>query len=237
MEFCVLKNNRSNTGAVSLIFLGEVVFDMLKKEYELLVPFIRKPWRKFTFKEIKKSTNKTSESYVYNGLKKFVKQGILREENAGNVILYSLFLSQIKTQAYVGFTAEHMAWSKKYIPFDDIEKIAEQIPTTFYILIITGSYAKNKQTPKSDIDMVIIVDDAVETKKVYASLRLKCEMNIPPIHLYIFKREEFLQMLLNKEANYGKAVALDNLILYGGAEYFKIMDEAIQNGFNDKNLS
>lgn len=210
---------------------------MLKKEYELLVPFMRKPWKKFAFKEIKKSTNKTSESYVYNGLKRFVSQGILKEERAGNVILYSLLLSRIKTQAYAGFAAEHMAWSKKHIPFDDVEKIAGQIPATFYILIITGSYAQNRQTPTSDIDMVLIVDDAVETKKVYAALQLKCEMNIPPIHQYVFKREEFLQMLLNKEANYGKAIALDNLILYGGAEYFKIMDEAIQNGFNDKNLS
>ncbi|MFH0977840.1 MAG: nucleotidyltransferase domain-containing protein [Candidatus Woesearchaeota archaeon] len=210
---------------------------MLKKEYELLVPFIRKPWKKFAFKEIKKSTNKTSESYVYNGLKRFVRQGILKEERAGNVILYFLFLGQIKTQVYVGFAAEHVAWGKKHIPFDNVEKIAEQIPTTFYILIITGSYAKNKQTLKSDIDMVIIVDDAIETKKVYAALQLKCEMNIPPIHPYVFKREEFLQMLLNKEANYGKAIALDNLILYGGAEYLKMMDEAIQNGFNDKNLS
>ncbi len=210
---------------------------MLKKEYELLIPFIRKPWAKFTFKGIKKSANKTSESYVYNGLKRFVKQGILKEEKAGNVILYSLFLRQIKTQAYVGFVAEHLAWSKKHIPFDDIEKIAENIPTAFYILIITGSYAKNKQTPKSDIDMVVIVDDAVETKRVYAELSHDCEMNIPPVHLYVFKKEEFIQMLLNKEANYGKAIALDNLILYGGAEYFKIMDEAIQHGFNDKNLS
>lgn len=210
---------------------------MLKKEYELLVPFIKAPWRKFTFQQVKKSSNKTSESYVYNGLKRFVRQGILKEEKAGNVTLYYPFLSRTKAQVYIGFAAEHQAWGKKHIPFDDIEKIAAQIPTTFYILILTGSYAKNKQTPKSDIDMVLIVDDAVDTKKVYATLQFKCEMNIPPIHLYVFKREEFLQMLLNKEANYGKAIALDNLILYGGTEYFRIMDEAIQNGFNDKNLS
>jgi hypothetical protein len=73
--------------------------------------------------------------------------------------------------------------------------------------------------------------------KVYAALRQKCEMNIPPVHLYVFKMQEFLQMLLSKEANYGKAIALDNLILYGGAGYFKVMAEAVQNGFGDKSLS
>mgnify|MGYP001599859468 CR=1 FL=1 len=28
----------------------------------------------------------------------------------------------------------------------------------------------------------------------------------------------------------------DNLLLYGGEVYYKILDEAIENGFNDKKL-
>jgi len=31
---------------------------MLKKEYEILMQFIKEPWRKFTFKEIKNATAK-----------------------------------------------------------------------------------------------------------------------------------------------------------------------------------
>ena len=143
----------------------------------------------------------------------------------------------MKTQVYFGIAAEHAAWNKKHIPFDDLEKISLLIPTGFYTWIITGSYAKNKQKKESDIDIVILVDDEADTKKVYAAMKFKCEMNIPPIHLYVFKKEEFLEMLLNKEANYGKAIAANNLILYGASEYFGIMSEAIKNGFNDKSIS
>ena len=57
-------------------------------------------------------------------------------------------------------------------------------------------------------------------------------LNIPPIHLYTFKKSEFLNMLLDTKANYGKEIAKNNLILSGGKEYYKIVSEAIKNGFN-----
>ncbi|MDI6721155.1 MAG: nucleotidyltransferase domain-containing protein [Candidatus Aenigmarchaeota archaeon] len=209
---------------------------MLRKEYEIIGPFVKWPWKKFTFREIKKLAGKKSESYVYNSLKKFVKTGILKEEKAGNVVLYSIELRSLKACIYSGIVAEHLAWSKNRIPYIDIDKISGKIPTPFYILIITGSYASGKQNPKSDIDMVIICDDPMEPQKIYAQLRQKCELNIPPIHLYVFKKSEFLEMLVNKEANYGKEIAENNLILSGGREYYGIISEAVQNGFNGEDI-
>ena len=73
---------------------------MLKKEYQILEDFVRKPWKKFTFKEIKKLSRKKSESYVYASLKNFVKSNILKEERVGNGVLYFLNLDSHKTFAY-----------------------------------------------------------------------------------------------------------------------------------------
>ncbi len=209
---------------------------MLKKEYEVLLQFVKEPWKKFTFKEVKTRTGKKSESYVYNSLKSFVKAGILKEEKAGNVVLYYPDIKSLKTQSYAGFISEYVAWSRKHIPYNDLQKIAWKMPTEFYIFIVTGSYAKNKQKETSDIDVAIIVGDSEEPKKVYAELKLACELNIPQIHLYVFKKSEFLQMLLNDEANYGKEIAKNNLILYGGEEYYRVMHEAVENGFDGKKL-
>ena len=209
---------------------------MLKKEYEILSQFVKEPWKKLTFKEVKILSKKKSESYVYNSLKKFVKENILKEERAGNVILYSLDLTSLKSQIYTGFISEHIAWNRN-LPYKDLQNISKKIPTEFYIFIITGSYAKNKQKETSDIDVVIIIDDSAEPKRVYAQLNMACELNIPQIHLYVFKKSEFLQMLLNSEANYGKEIVKNNLILYGGEIYYKILNEAMENGFNNKKLS
>ena len=96
-------------------------------------------------------------------------------------------------------------------------------------------YARKKQTKKSDIDIVILVEN--EPEKVYAELTHLCEMSIPQIHLYVFKTKDFLDMLLDNNANYGKEIVKNNLILHGGEAYFRIINEAISNGFNSKDLS
>ena len=210
---------------------------MLKKEYELLVPFAKEPWKKYTFGEIKRICKKTSESYVYNAMKRYVKEGILSEERAGNVILYSLNLSGAKTQAYAGFVSEHVGWTAKRLPFDVITRVMRKIPTPYFTFIVTGSYARNRQKETSDIDIVVIIDDKQDARQVRAEINYECELSIPQGHPYVFKKSEFLGMLLNNEANYGKEIAKNNLILYGGAEYYQIMREAIKNGFNDKSLS
>jgi predicted nucleotidyltransferase len=210
---------------------------MLKKEYELFIPFIKEPWKKYTFKDIKKLCRKKSESYVYNSIKKYVKESIFSEEKAGNVILYSLNLSETKTQIYAGFISEYLGWNTRHLPFDVIKKVIEKIPTVYFTFIITGSYAKNKQKETSDLDIVVIADDKQDTTHIKAQINYTCELSIPQGHPYIFKKSEFLEMLLNNEANYGKEIAKNNIIIHGGSEYFKIMQEAIKNGFNDKKLS
>ncbi len=205
---------------------------MLKKEHEIMAVFAKTPWKRFTFKEIKKLSGKKSESYVYSSLKKFVKMGLLMEEKAGNVVLYLLNLASLKARTYTGFISEHISWSQKHIPYRDMEKISKGIPTEFYILIITGSYARKTQRPDSDLDMVIVCDDSVDPKRIQAEISQDCKLNIPPIHLYVFRKKGFLEMLTNKEANYGKEIANNNLILSGGKEYYGIINKAIQNGFN-----
>jgi len=210
---------------------------MLKKEYELLIPFVKEPWKKRTFREIKKLCNKTSESYVYNTLKKHAKEGVLSEDKAGNVILYSLNLNNMKARAYSGFIAEYTAWNAKHLPFVLINKVIEKIPTPYYTFIITGSYARNKQKNSSDVDIVIIIDDKEEAKHIRAEINYTCELSVPQGHPYVFKKSEFLEMLQNDEPNYGKEISMNNLIICGGTEYYSIMKEAVKNGFNEKKLS
>lgn len=207
---------------------------MLKKTYKILNIFAKEPWKKYTFKDIKRVLKSKSESYVYNTLKNFVKEGILKQENAGNVVIYSLNNS---TKAIINSanSIEYESWSKKQIPYEDMEELMSKIPSSFFTFLITGSYANNKQTAKSDIDVVILCED--DPKKIYAELKHLCDSNIPQIHLYVFKESEFMQMLLDKKSNYGKETVKNNLILYGAGAYYRMIFEAMKNGFNGWNLS
>ncbi len=204
---------------------------MLNKEYEILKPFADKPWQKFTFKQVIIISKKKSKSYVFKTLKKFTKERILKEKKVGNAILYSINFDSMKALFYVGFVSEYIGFNKKNIPLKDLEKISSKIPSEFYILIVTGSYARGTQTKNSDLDLAIICD-SLNPNEVYSELRYDCEMNIPKIHLYVFTKEQFLKMLLDKKPNYGKETSKNALILSGGKEYLRIIKEAIKNGFN-----
>lgn len=210
---------------------------MLNQEYQLLRPLIIWPWKKFTFREIKEFSKKTSKSYVSAVLKKMAREQIIQEEKVGNLRLYKLNHHSIKARIYAGFIAEQIAWNNPSLPHHQLQKAAVKVPTPFYIFLITGSYAKDTQKKTSDIDVVIIIDDAEETKRVYAQLKSTCELSIPEIHLYVFKKSEFLEMLINKEVNYGKEIAKNNLILHGAEIYYQIIDEAIEHGFDGQSLS
>jgi predicted nucleotidyltransferase len=204
----------------------------MRKEQELLSLFMKEPYEKFTFKQVKKYSKKKSESYIYTILKKFVKERILHEKRIGNIILYGLAIDNPKAQAYAGFITEYLAWNEKHLPFEDLKRIISKIPTKLFVFLITGSYAKKTQSKDSDIDLIVICDNSLDPKKIYAELNHECEMSLPPAHLYIFRESEFLLMLTNDKQNYGKEIIKNNLLLCGGESYFRIISEAIKHGFN-----
>lgn len=209
---------------------------MINKESEILKIFGKEPWKKFTFTEIGKLTRKKSKSYLSKVLESYAIQDILLKERVGRTWIYSINLQLPKTRIFAGFVLENEGWSKKNIPYKKIADLMDKVPTKDYILFVPGSYAENKQKPTSDLDIVIVIDDSMETKKVYAELNSFCELSIPQIHLYVFRNSEFLEMLTNKEHNYGKEIVNKNLLLYGGEIYMQIMKEAIDNGFTNKNF-
>lgn len=201
---------------------------MLKKTYRILDVFVKNPTITYLFGEVKDYIGSTSESYTFNSLNLFVKEGILTKEKRGGLGIYKI-ASNSKAISYLSMAAEYKAWNKNGFPVDTIYDLAEKINTNFFTLLVVGSYAKDKQTEKSDLDIILIVPG--DAKKISARLRHFCEMNIPPLHLYVFTDEEFQQMLLDKKYNYGKEAVKDNLIFYGAEAYYKILFEAMKNGF------
>ena len=190
--------------------------------------FAKNPTITYLFGDVKNYINSKSESYTYNSLKFFVKEGILTKEKKGGLGIYKI-ANTPKAISFLSIVAEYKAWNKKTFPVDSVYDLVEKININFFALLIVGSYAKGKQTQKSDLDIILIVSN--DAKKICSKLRYFCEMNIPSIHLYVFTDEEFKQMLLDKKHNYGKEAVKDNLIFYGAEAYYKILFEAMKNGF------
>lgn len=91
----------------------------------------------------------------------------------------------------------------------------------FFIILIFGSYVKNTCTKKSDIDICIISDNEDKTKELILKFRLS------PIQLDIqtFSTKEFISMINTKEANIGKEIIKENIILYGIENYYNLISK------------
>jgi len=201
---------------------------MLKKTHQVLDIFVANPTNTYLFSDVKGHISSKSESYTHNSLKSFVKEGILTKNKRGGVAIYKIADSP-KAISFLSIVAEYKAWNKKDIPTENIIEVIKKAKINFLTLLITGSYVKKKQTPESDLDLVLIVPNDV--KKVTARLKQFCELSIPEIHLYVFTDDEFKQMLLSEKHNYGREIVKNNLIFYGAGTYYKILFEAMKNGF------
>ncbi len=89
-----------------------------------------------------------------------------------------------------------------------IRKIASDLDTRD-IVVLFGSYAKGKQTEKSDIDVLIINKDGKKSMS-FSKHELLYKKKINP--LFITKKE-FKKMLKDKEENVGKQALKDHIIL------------------------
>lgn len=98
------------------------------------------------------------------------------------------------------------------------KELSSKIKTSFFILLIFGSYAKHKQNKHSDIDLLFISNEKdfeKDTDNILSLLPLKT-------HSFVFTEDEFIKMRDSREGNVGKE-AMDNyIILYGIENYYRL---------------
>lgn len=201
----------------------------LKKEIALLIPFIKQPWKNFTLTEIKELTKNKSHHYVFEALDKFAQKTTIKKEMRGNTNIYKL--NEI-TQILDYFIMAELSIKEKsaHLPVKVIQQIQEKIKEVYYTLIITGSYTQNKQKSNSDLDIAIIIPNEKNKKPFEIALK-EGELTLPEVHGFVFTEEEFYQMLINNEFNFGKECAKSHILIYGLESYYKILLRGLQNGF------
>lgn len=203
--------------------------DMLNKEWKIIEVFERKPWEMLTFKQVKQFSKNKSDNYVHRTLKKFVKTQVLIEKKYGNSIVYSPHHLNNSIRV-LSLVSEYKA-AIADLPNKLINNLINEIPTSFFCFIITGSYAENKQTKKSDLDIAVIFDNARNMKEILVPLKNISELSVPPIHPYVFTEKQFYDMLINDEENYGKEIARKHLIVFGAESFYRILFKAVEHGF------
>nr|MBI4156930.1 nucleotidyltransferase domain-containing protein [Candidatus Woesearchaeota archaeon] len=99
-----------------------------------------------------------------------------------------------------------------------LKKISSELNTN-EIVVLFGSYAKGKETEKSDIDLLIINKNGKKTLS-FSKYELLFKKKINPIFV---TKKEFKKMLKDKEENVGKQVLKNHIILNNQEEFWGLV--------------
>jgi len=198
---------------------------MLTKQQLVSLGVFRKDlFASLTFKQIKEESKQKSNNIVQIALKKFKEQELVKTKVTGDVTTYSLNFDNNLTLSYLNLINEKEI-SKKKFPKEILSGIQKKISkqTNFFILIVFGSYTKNKATEKSDLDVAVIVESEQTRTEVTPPIETVKRREIKPIDYHIFTRNEFLEMLKTDIENVGKQIYKNSIIYYGFIEYYNLI--------------
>lgn len=198
---------------------------LTKEQLNILSVFKKDIFISLTFKQIKQQSRQKSNNLVQLALKEFQRQDLVKTRETGDVITYALNLDNNLALSYLNLINDSEI-GKSRIPKKILSSIQNRIfkNTEFFILIVFGSYAKNKVTRNSDLDVAVIVDSRAAKKNVTPYLETIKRREVIKIDYHIFTRIEFLGMLKANFENLGKQIFKNNIVYYGYIPYCDLIN-------------
>ena len=154
-----------------------------------------------------------------NGMEK---QGILNIKEIGRSKVVKLNLNHPVLKSHL--TAASFDEMQEFLEEHPIiKKIVNELKTNNIVLLF-GSYAKGRQTEKSDID-ILVINKKGDKSLSFSTFELLYKKKINPIFV---TRKEFKNMLRDKEENVGKQALKDHVILNNPEEFWGGVLDAIR---------
>jgi len=199
------------------------------KKIKLLEAWKDNIFAEFAIAEIMKISKKRTKPWVFNALKELRKNRLLLSKRKGNLDIYSLNINNpflFQTLQYI-----ETQNSLDFVHLDIIAEAIHKILIKNYCLLIFGSYAENKQTRTSDLDICFLIENKQVEKMVipyFNEIKLNHAVNIDG-HFITF--DDFVKMLLREEENLGKQIFKKHKLFYNAEIYYQLIMEAHKNGF------
>ena len=195
---------------------------LTQTQEQILVFLLSHPEDKLTIRGIAKKLYK-SYTLVYNNIDALEKKKIIKKQSIppGQVITLNEFAP---IHIFVDIEIRRKRELMQKYPWIQImlEDILSFTKNPFFILLIFGSYAKGIQTIKSDLDLLIIVQDKKDIKEIEDAFhetytKVKKAPNFVDIN-------DFKEMLYNTNVlNIGNEAKKTHIIIYGVEEYYGLL--------------
>ncbi|MGE0792841.1 MAG: nucleotidyltransferase domain-containing protein [Candidatus Woesearchaeota archaeon] len=199
-----------------------------QEELKLILTWKNNIFQKYTRNELMKLNDKTSKAWMFKALNNLEKNNLIKKTKISNLFLYQL--NTINPSSYKLLNQMQILKTEKSTEISKLNKLISSIPYLNYCLILFGSYAKNKQTKESDLDICLITENKEDYKKIIPyieEIKFEIELDVN----YVTKKE-FIEMLTNDEENLGKQIDKnEKLIIFNEDIYYQILIEANKHGY------
>lgn len=199
--------------------------EITKNELKILNLFRKELFTKASVKEIMSKVNSKSYQRIYESVEELVKKKVLLLQKIGNTNLISLNFSREAILLLSFLDEKEGSKIPNYSKILDIKEISD------YLILVAGSYAAGNFSKKSDIDLVVVIPDKEDIVSIQKLVENKTMLFIPSVHLYVFRKNDFIEMLKSKEENYGKEIARKRVILKNAQIFYELIKEAVENGY------
>src|SRR3989344_1722444 len=176
---------------------------LTNSQLKIFEPLTRNMLKEYSIKEIKELSGEKSNNALSLALKKFKEENLINERKVPKPALRA------------------------------IERIKEDIDkhTSFFSIVIFGSYSIGKQTKYSDLDVAVFIEEESNRKIIESALK-SSELKTPlQIHGHVISKDEFLEMLKVDEENLGKQIARKHLSIYNSHIFYSLLKKGVKNGF------
>jgi len=195
---------------------------LTKTQEHILMWLLSNPEEKATIRGISRKLGK-SYTLVYNNIADLEIKEIIKKQSVPPAQIVTLneyapleIFIDIEFKRKNNFLKKY-PWIKLML-----KDILKNTNTPFFILMVFGSYAKGSQNEKSDLDLLIIVNDKKEIRNAENTLQ-KAYTKIKK-SINIVDTEDFKEMIKNTEKlNIGNEAKKHHILLYGIEEYYQII--------------
>lgn len=199
--------------------------EITKNETKIINLFRKNIFLETNIRSLMFMLNSNSYQRIYEATQSLIQKNILMTKKIGNTNSVKLNFSR---ESIIKLSYLDEMSSINLPNYDEIINIKE---ITNYVVLVTGSYANNTQTKKSDMDLVIIVPDNNDVVSIQRYVENKTMLLIPKIHLIVLRKKDFLDMLTEKTVNYAKEIVNNKLLLKNAQLFYELLEEAIENGY------
>lgn len=195
---------------------------LTKKQLDILAPLTKNPFKALTRQQIKEQAEENSNNQLAKTLSKLKTLELINEKKVGKTYTYTPNLDNHLYYPYL----EIINFGKlPEIIQQSIKRIKRRLynETTWFSIIIFGSYANNEATDESDLDVAILTDNEENKKRIEKGIYLAKQQTLPEIDALTITEKEMLEMLNNQEANLAKLIATKHLAIHGSERYYELL--------------